>query len=292
LTATPGTWTGAIPFTFTYQWRICKPDGSDCNSIIGSTGTSYVIRPGDYGSTIRIMVRGRNGAGVSFGVSNHTLPIVHKTRFGPSNSQAPTIAGPARVGALLVASGGTWTGEVPITLAYAWQRCDATGAACVAIPRAKKDTYLLRLADAGSTIRVAVTAKNAINTATVSSDTTDAVFYPGKKPKGRKIVGKKGPDFLVGTHGDDRISGLGGNDTINGNGGNDTIDGGDGNDIIRVPGPGSSHVKGGAGNDTTYAANGERDYIDCGAGADRVYADAIDIVKNCEVVTIVTPKQS
>jgi hypothetical protein len=289
LTATDGVWFGSQPITFTYQWRICRPDGSDCNSILGATGNSYTLQPSDYGSTIRIMIRGRNGAGIAFGVSNHTLPILHKTLFGPAVAQAPTISGPARAGDVLTATAGTWTGEAPITFAYAWQRCDATGSGCKPIGGAKKQTYKPGKNDVGSTIRVAITATNVVNKATISSDATDTIAAQQLHRKGKRIVGKRGELVLTGTVRDDVIYAGPGNVTIYGMGGFDQIHAGAGNDVIYLGTGGSSRIWGGAGSNTIYAQNGERDTINCGKGPSHVFADAFDVVKGCTVVT--TPTQ-
>jgi RTX calcium-binding nonapeptide repeat (4 copies) len=289
LTSTDGTWVGSQPITFTYQWRICLPDGSDCNSILGATGKTYVLQPSDYGSTIRIMIRGRNGAGIAFGISNHTFPILHKTLFGPAVSQAPTIAGPARAGERLTATPGTWTGESPITFAYAWQRCDATGSACRSIGGAKKPTYRLNKNDVGSTIRIAITAKNVVNTATVNSDATDTIAAQLLHRKGVRIVGRRGQLVLVGTPRDDIIFAGPGNVTVYGMGGFDQIHAGTGNDVIYLGTGGSSKVWGGPGSNTIYAANGERDTITCGTGASHVFADLFDVVRKCTLVTSAGP---
>jgi WD40-like Beta Propeller Repeat/RTX calcium-binding nonapeptide repeat (4 copies) len=289
LTTTDGFWTGSEPITFAYQWRICLPDGSDCNSIIGATDPTYTIRPEDYGSTIRMMIRGRNGAGFGYGISNHTFPILHKTLFGPASSQSPTVAGPTRNGDVLTASPGTWSGEAPISFAYAWQRCDATGSGCKPIGGAKNATYRLGKKDVGSTIRIAVTATNIVNTATVSSDATDAISAQRTHRKGLRIVGKPGQLVLTGTLNDDVIIAGPGNVTIYGLGGFDQIHAGPGNDVIYLGSGGSSHVYGGPGSNTIYAANGERDTIDCGKGPSRVFVDSFDVVRNCTIVTVVSP---
>ena len=287
LATTDGVWFGPTPLTFTYQWRLCKPDGSDCNSIAGAMGKSYTLQPQDYGSTIRMLMRARNGAGFAYGISNHTFPILHKTLFGPSTTSSPTLAGPARIGAILVANGGTWSGEVPIAYTYAWERCDATGGTCVTIPRQKAKTYRIGPKDIGSTVRFKVTAINAINTGIAFSPTTDAILGARKKPKGRRLIGNASANYLAGGAGNDRILGMGGADTILGGAGDDYLDGGDGNDVI-VGGPGSDRILGGPGSDTIHADDGERDIVDCGTGNDRAYVDALDIVKNCEIVTMVS----
>ena len=51
----------------------------------------------------------------------------------PVNAAIPTISGTAREGQTLIASSGSWGGALPIAYAYAWQRCDSSGAGCSAI---------------------------------------------------------------------------------------------------------------------------------------------------------------
>ena len=55
---------------------------------------------------------------------------------------------------------------------YAWSRCDATGAACAAIAGATAKTYVLAAADVDKTLRLAVTAKNALGSQTQTSAPT------------------------------------------------------------------------------------------------------------------------
>jgi Ca2+-binding RTX toxin-like protein len=198
------------------------------------------------------------------------------------------VTGLAKPGVLLRASAGTWSGDTPFTFTYQWERCDATGASCRALRRATKNRYVVTTADLGSTIRVKLTTKNAYGTVSVESAPTDAVTRSPNRPKGRRIVGTANADYLPGGGGDDVILGRGGNDTLMGGAGNDTLDGGPGNDVIDG-GPGLDKIYGGPGSDTILAADGQKDVIDCGEGNDKAIVDAIDVVKNCESVTIGTP---
>ena len=77
----------------------------------------------------------------------------------PKNLTPPTIAGVAVVGQTLTASPGTWANG-PTTYRYQWGRCDAQNI-CNDIQGATASRYMLSAADAGSTIRVWVTAANA-----------------------------------------------------------------------------------------------------------------------------------
>ena len=93
----------------------------------------------------------------------------------PANTAPPTIAGTAREGQTLTADPGTWTGTQPITYAYEWQRCTATGASCAAISGATAKTYVLTTADAGATLRVKVTATDSTGATSATSVPTAVV---------------------------------------------------------------------------------------------------------------------
>ena len=262
----------------------CQPSGWPCTPITGATSSSYVLQPADQGWTIRSFVTAKNGGGAFTGQSNHTLPILPKTRFGPANTDPPAVAGKPVPGSTLVATSGSWTGEAPIRYTYTWLHCDATGQDCTAIPNVSKTTYKLKVSDVGYTIKLLVTGRNAVGAATVNSDPTNVIVQLPPEPKGRKITGTSKNDYLAGGGGPDTIKGLGGNDTIVGGGGNDTLNGGDGNDVIDG-GAGADKFQGGKGSDTIIAVDGQRDTVDCGAGVDKATVDAIDVVKNCESIS-------
>ena len=93
----------------------------------------------------------------------------------PASDGGPTISGTARDGETLTADPGSWSGTEPIVHAYQWQRCNAEGEACADIAGTSERSYALRAADVGSTVRVKLTATNAVGSSTTYSGPSGAV---------------------------------------------------------------------------------------------------------------------
>jgi hypothetical protein len=286
LTSTTGVWTGFFPITYTYQWKRCDAFGTldSCLDIAGATNATYTLTTADLDKTLRVYVTATNAIKSVTQFSNHTFPTLPERHFAPTRSIAPTLTGTPKPGFLLRTTSGTWSGDTPFTFQYQWERCDATGAECLALPKANLNRYTLTAKDLGFTIRVKITAKNAYGTSVAESDPTDTVSHSPKPPKGRHIVGTARADYLGGSGGNDVIEGRGGNDTLSGGAGNDVVDGGAGNDVIDG-GKGPDRISGDEGSDTIVAADGDKDIVDCGPGNDRVVADDDDVLKNCESIS-------
>jgi hypothetical protein len=171
LIATTGMWTES-PKSFAYQWQRCDTAGASCASIAGAISQSYVVADLDVGATLRVSVTARNAAGAATAVSEPT--IIVPAPGAPTNTSPPTISGTPQVGQSLTAATGTWTG-IPTGFAFQWQRCNASGASCVAAVGATSRTYLLSGADAGATIRDVVTATNALGSSSAVSAATTVV---------------------------------------------------------------------------------------------------------------------
>jgi hypothetical protein len=285
LTASTGVWTGTTPLTYTYEWRRCNSSGSGCVPIPGSTSSSYVVQSVDVGARLVVAVTARNAAGTAVAVSGPSDIVAAGSTTAsarPSVVRGPTITGVLARGRTLTARNGTWTGTTPMTFSYQWQRCPATGTACVAIALATRSTYVLTTADVGRRIRLLVSAANVAGATQSLSAISGRIA--ARAPSGRNLRGNARANRLVGGANADTIRGGGGNDRIIGNGGADRLYGDAGNDSI-APGGGADSVFGGAGNDVVSARDGQRDVIDCGAGRDSVVADRIDVVRGCEKVT-------
>jgi hypothetical protein len=91
LTGTNGTW-AFVPSAFEYQWLRCQSAaGAECAPVEGASSASYNVTRADVGSTMRLQVRARNGAGYAAAVSAPTAivqPLVLRAKLAvyPSNA--------------------------------------------------------------------------------------------------------------------------------------------------------------------------------------------------------------
>ena len=131
-----------------------------------------MVTGADVGSTLRVSVTARNAAGAGTAASAPTAVV--EAVGTPTNTTLPTITGTAQVGQTLTASTGAWDGS-PTSFAFQWQRCSAAGTSCVDLPGATGGTYVVTAGDAGSTIRVVVTATNSVGSASAASAPTPVV---------------------------------------------------------------------------------------------------------------------
>ena len=78
---------------------------------------------------------------VSAALTALVLPLSGGARpqAAPANTALPTITGSAAKDQTLVAGTGSWTGTIPISFTFQWQRCDSAGASCVPISSATVD---------------------------------------------------------------------------------------------------------------------------------------------------------
>jgi hypothetical protein len=171
LTASAGTWRNS-PTRFAYQWRRCDAAGAACTAVAGANARTYAVAVADVGSTLRVEVTARNASGSRISASAQTALVTAVTP--PVNTAPPTISGTAQQSQTLTGATGTWAGS-PTNFAYQWQRCDPVGLACVNVTNATGPTYGVGAGDAGSGLRLAVTATNAVGSATALSAPTAVV---------------------------------------------------------------------------------------------------------------------
>jgi len=80
-----------------------------------------------------------------------------------------------------------------------------------------------------------------------------------------------------------------GNDTVRTGLGQDDVQSGGGNDVVDA-GPGADIVRAGSGDDSVKVRDGSQDVVDCGDGTDTVTADAVDLLTDCETVSLPAPE--
>lgn len=181
LTTSNGTWEGAQPISFAYEWRRCpadggEPDASNCSVISGATGNSYVLTAQDVNFRIRSRVTATNAAGSATAASNPTSTVQGQA---PANTRRPTLSGSWVEGQTVTVNRGTWTSAGPITFAYQWLRCNQAGGSCAAIPGARGVQYRLTANDVERKLRVDVTARSASGSTTVRSGESPTVQAAG-----------------------------------------------------------------------------------------------------------------
>jgi hypothetical protein len=167
-----GTWSGTTPISYSYQWQLCNALGKECKSISEATGSGLKLSPSDIGSTLDVVVKATNVAGSS-SVTTSVTGLIEGIL--PANTVLPSISGLLKVGQLLSAGTGTWSGTTPITYTYQWQLCNLEGGDCSNIAKATSSSFLLSLLDLGLPLRVAVTATNVAGSTSATSNATGLI---------------------------------------------------------------------------------------------------------------------
>lgn len=161
--------------SFAYQWERCNLAGASCVAIANASSASDVLGSADVGATIRVRVTAMNSAGSTDAVSAATSAVA---ALPPYNTARPSVIGTAREGRTLTAAAGAWGGTIPMSFAYQWRSCDASGSSCADIVMANSTTYTLTPADDRTTIVLRVTASNVGGSVTADSQPTAAVSDP------------------------------------------------------------------------------------------------------------------
>lgn len=192
-----GTWQSNLPLTYTYQWLQCQRNGGPCAPIPGATTSTFLITADLVGRELVFAVTAHNSAGDTYIQSNRTTAV---TGLPPHSRGTPPILGTNEVGQTLTVTSGPWTGSGTFTYTFDWRRCDAFGnlSSCVSIPGATtsgglSSSYVLQPADIGYTIRVYITARNTVGSATVITNHT----YP-TLPKRKFVPQPSAPPAITG----------------------------------------------------------------------------------------------
>ncbi|HEY4896402.1 MAG TPA: hypothetical protein VII01_09965, partial [Solirubrobacteraceae bacterium] len=131
------------------------------------------LKDGQHTLTVRVTDAAQNTSVV--------LDRAITTDNAPANAVAPsTLSNVApTVGTTLSATPGMWSappGAGQVALTYQWETCDGAGSGCTTVAGATSPTYTAAGADAGRTVRVAVTGSDSDGSRTLASAPSVAVM--------------------------------------------------------------------------------------------------------------------
>ncbi len=167
-----GAWVGARPLGLSMHWLRCDEDGANCAAIPDTRHLTYEIGDADIGSTLRFEVTASNDLGTVSVASDQTTEIPMPDP--PANTSPPTVTGAPDSGEVLSGQPGTWTNH-PSSLSYQWQSCDEDGEDCTDLTGSTFRDYEVQSANAGSRIRLEVTATNSGGQTDAWSEPSDVV---------------------------------------------------------------------------------------------------------------------
>jgi len=192
LTGTLGTWLGTPTPTLQRGWVRCTSASalasstlpSGCTVIPEALGGTFTLTTEDVGKYLRSFVTASSYAGTKTWYSATTAQIDRM----PTALLAPSISGTAKVGLILTAARGTWTGLPSVTYKYQWYRCTSSSiaagpyssstqkpASCRLISGATSSTYRAGTSDRGGYLSVRITATNRAGTIYLFSNPTAKV---------------------------------------------------------------------------------------------------------------------
>jgi hypothetical protein len=172
--------------------KVGRPQGLG----VGNNSVGVVVHIGTRAGEIRLIFAvirlGSLDSIIDFaGFPRAQLGIVHAKQLAqisvrriraalvPQSTAAPAISGTVVLGQTLSVSTGTWL-NFPVTYAYQWERCDAAGANCAAIPGATAQTYAITPNDVGFTLAAVVGATNVYGSGSATSAPT--IVVPPEPP--------------------------------------------------------------------------------------------------------------
>jgi subtilisin family serine protease len=142
--------------------------------VSGIAGLAYSLEPALAKSAFEDALRSTAvpvGSAVQYGRVNAVATLEALGLTPPLNEARPSIVGTPRVGSVLNARNGRWSGA-PTSFSYRWKRCNTAGRACSTINGATATSYRVTKRDLRSTLRVKVKARNANGTRTARSAPT------------------------------------------------------------------------------------------------------------------------
>jgi hypothetical protein len=169
LSTSAGSWSQSG--TYTYKWQESS-DASTWSDISGATSSTYTLVSANSGKFIRSVVTITSSTGAGTAYSAYTRKV-----DSPYNTVAPAITGTIRVGETQTSTNGTWS-NTPTSYTYQWQS-SSNGILWTNIADSSTAaTYIPTFAQANLQLRVTISAVNAVDTATVTSNVVSGFLPP------------------------------------------------------------------------------------------------------------------
>ncbi len=154
-----------------YQWYRCDASGAHCSSIHGATKATYTVVAADAGNALGLTVQ-LSGAPVYASLVGPVAPAGALASTG-----RPGLTGTPQQGQTLTVTPGGWT-AANASVTYAWERCNANGRVCAAIPGATAATYAPVADDVGHALVAIATATSGGKRQSAFSVASDDVAAP------------------------------------------------------------------------------------------------------------------
>ena len=191
LHADPGAWSGTGR-QFSYQWESCDSSGGECAPIEGATEPEYDLGEGEISTTVRVRIGVNSTLGALTDVSPATPEIGSAGAL--ASTAAPTISGVSQAGQALTANAGSWSSPRALSYSYQWQRCNRFGGDCASVEGATESSYTPASGDAGSTLKVEVTASEERHSLSRTSTATQPIAAAGA-PASERAPAVDGPSL-------------------------------------------------------------------------------------------------
>lgn len=169
LSTSTGTWSQSG--SYTYKWQESS-DASTWSDISGATSSTFTLVDANAGKFIRSVVTITSSAGAGTAYSAATRKV-----GSPYNTVAPAVTGTVRVGSTQTTTNGTWS-NTPTSYTYQWQTSSNGILWTNVADSSTASTFIPTFAQANLQLRVTISAVNAVDTATVTSNVVSGFLPP------------------------------------------------------------------------------------------------------------------